>query len=262
MKWFFALNATSLHGQRDFWEPMMLAAVASAQHHTDLDPHLMWDGDEDPFLDTLRARGVTVIKHRVTFFDALEAHAPAQHVGWLSIASGAFLRTELPLLVEDAVILYTDCDVLFNGPFHAPMHPKVFACAPEFERGNPNEVNTGVMLMNLPALRSTLPEFQQFIRGHLNDFRTFDQDAYRQFYAGQAELLPDTFNWKPYWGVNEDATIVHFHGPKPAWAKRTLAQEDDNNVPIFTELFGRDVPSYVHYVDRWTSMARAAGGQV
>ena len=28
-------------------------------------------------------------------------------------------------------------------------------------------------------------------------------------------MLPPRFNWKPYWGMDKDAVIVHFHGPKP-----------------------------------------------
>jgi hypothetical protein len=28
-------------------------------------------------------------------------------------------------------------------------------------------------------------------------------------------VLPDRFNWKAYWGANPEATILHWHGPKP-----------------------------------------------
>ncbi len=262
MKWFFALNSTSLQAQRGFWEPMILAAVTSAQEHTDLEPHFLWDGDEDPLLEDLRSRGVVVVRHRVTFYDALVEHAETTHPGWLSIASGAFMRTELPLVVDDQLVLYTDCDVLFTGPFEAPLTPTYFACAPEFEHGNTRDFNTGVMIMNLPALRATLPDFQAYIRTHLADFKTFDQDAYRLFYGEKADPLPDTFNWKPYWGVREDASIVHFHGPKPSWAKHLLANGDDNSVPMLSEIFHRDVPGYVYYVDRWVAAARAAGALV
>jgi hypothetical protein len=27
--------------------------------------------------------------------------------------------------------------------------------------------------------------------------------------------LPLELNWKTYWGLNRDAAILHFHGPKP-----------------------------------------------
>ena len=50
MKWFFAVNDVSLQLERDFWQSMILAAVRSARQHTNLAPHLLFDGDDDPFL--------------------------------------------------------------------------------------------------------------------------------------------------------------------------------------------------------------------
>ena len=44
---------------------------------------------------------------------------------------------------------------------------------------------------------------------------SFDQHAYREHYRGRWDQLPVEMNWKPYWGRNAAAQIVHFHGPKP-----------------------------------------------
>ena len=30
------------------------------------------------------------------------------------------------------------------------------------------------------------------------------------------ELLPIEYNWKPYWGINDKAKLIHFHGMKPS----------------------------------------------
>jgi hypothetical protein len=28
-------------------------------------------------------------------------------------------------------------------------------------------------------------------------------------------MIPKIWNWRPYWGINPDVAILHFHGPKP-----------------------------------------------
>jgi hypothetical protein len=33
-------------------------------------------------------------------------------------------------------------------------------------------------------------------------------------HGGWKPLRPE-LNWKPYWGINPAAKIIHFHGPKP-----------------------------------------------
>ena len=99
MKWFFAVNGVSLQLQRDFWQSMILAAVRSARQHTDLAPHLLFDGDDDPFLAVLERLGVTIVRHRVSFYDALERHDGGSD--YLKVASATFLRTEIPAIEDD-----------------------------------------------------------------------------------------------------------------------------------------------------------------
>ena len=53
-------------------------------------------------------------------------------------------------------ILYTDCDIFFRSEVaadFAEIDCKYFAVAPEFDREDYRAMNTGAMLMNLPALR-------------------------------------------------------------------------------------------------------------
>ena len=43
-----------------------------------------------------------------------------------------------------------------------------------------------------------------------------DQGAYNGHYQGRFDVhLYARWNWKPYWGHNRAAALVHFHGPKP-----------------------------------------------
>jgi hypothetical protein len=259
MKWYFALNEASLQGSRTLWEPMITAAVRSAKAHTSLRPYMIYDGGEDPFIDTLQSWGVTIVRHRVSFYDALASH-PWNDPIHLKISSGAFLRTEIPLVeTEDEYVLYTDCDVLFlKRPEVDTVRPKVFACAPEFDKQDMTRFNTGVMVMNVPKLKADLPKFVTFIRGHLADFGTFDQDAYRQFYGERVQRLPLELNWKPYWGECADAQIVHFHGPKPTWALHLLSHPDDMLAPQLNDIFHWSVPGYEHYVPKWMTAAGEA----
>jgi hypothetical protein len=259
VKWYFALSDISLEADRSLWEPMVLAAVRSCEQNTDLDPHFVFDGEDDPFVRQLERAGVTVVRHRVSFYDALAAHRPDDET-YLTIASGAFLRTEIPVLeVEDQYVLYTDCDVIFTGSVDelAECRPAYFACAPEFEDQSSEEFNSGVMVMNLPALRSELEAFRHHIVTHLGDIDgSFDQPAFRSYYRGRSDELPMAYNWRPFWGVMPEARIVHFHGPKPRDVLGMLLDPDFvPRAPVLFDLFDRDRSSYRMYLSQWLDYA-------
>jgi len=66
-----------------------------------------------------------------------------------------------------------------------------------------------------------------------------DQAAFRHCYKSVVSPLPETMNWKPYWGERQDAAIVHFHGPKPSHI-RTLSQGYTEGVPdVIKELYAK-----------------------
>ena len=84
--------------------------------------------------------------------------------------------------------------------------------------------NAGVMLINVPWMRRTYDEFVAWAfsdanaaRGlHFGPYGPGDQGAYNEFYSGKFVVHRwPLFNWKPYWGFNARAKLVHFHGPKP-----------------------------------------------
>ncbi len=210
MKWYFASNNLSPD-----YIYMIKAAVRSALKNTTLEPHFIYDGTPDALTEWLERKGVQVIYHRVSFYDQLEGFYPPER---LKMASGAFLRCDIPLLeTTEDLVLYTDCDVLFLKEIDLEKLPRPtqLACAPETRKTDWSILNTGIMLMNLPALRKTHAEFKVFIEENLPTLDTFDQTAYNLFYTGQNTPLPLEWNWKPYWGQNPDAKIIHFHGPKP-----------------------------------------------
>jgi len=246
MKWFFAVNRAS-PGFPLFAELIAVAVRSARQHAPALDPHLIYDGPDDPLLERLRSAGVVVHRLRSFLFDALTEIAERTDCPQaLQIGAGAFLRLEIPALAAregwaDEFVLYTDCDVMFLAdplPELRGSTPEFFAVAPE-RAGDPLNMNSGVMLMHLPGLRTRDDAFRAHARKHLEHFThlTWDQEAYRTFYSTRLlpglEVdrrilrytrplrrkrwgdLPLTLNWRPYWGPNPQASIIHFHGLKP-----------------------------------------------
>src|SRR5580704_16037129 len=143
MSWYFALSESSIERDEHDWRGLIRVAVTSAYRNTRLRPTLVYDGQPGEFTAELANAGVRIIYHRVSFFDDLARHADA--IGqpwWLSIASGAFLRTEIPLLHSGTdAVLYTDCDVMFTkDPGNLDCGRAPFAVVPEqTQRGHGHE---------------------------------------------------------------------------------------------------------------------------
>lgn len=264
MKWFFALSERSWdHHDHDF-RALVRSAVQSAARNTRLKPHLIFDGDEGPFTQEMRDMGVTVIRHRLSFYDRLEAAQRAQRPDWhpyMFVASGAMLRLDIPILeTEEDFVLYTDCDVLFlQDPALDTLRPEIFAVAPERQQASHADMNSGVMVMNLPRLRQDLPRLIDFICTHFATINGFDQEAYRVFYKGAWSGLPLQYNWKPYWGINPDAKILHFHGPKPAAVRKLVADPAYPAPDVWRQLFNSDADAYRHYLGLWDEFQNGAG---
>ena len=251
MKWYFALNAASLErGPLYGW--CVDVAVLSALQHTSLNPHLLFDGEPCAFTDRLERLGVTVVFHRSSLFDAINLARPGD-IGWQTIAQGAFLRIDIPQLDRDGgFVLYTDCDVMFQRePVLAGIEPRYFAVAPEFVIGDYETMNSGVMVINLAGMRSIAEEFDGFLRSGLADFAAYDQGALREFFKGKYDHLPERLNWKPYWGSNRDAEIIHFHGPKPPHARHMLEGDLDSLPPVLVDLFSSNIQNYAALDQVW-----------
>jgi hypothetical protein len=257
-KWYFSLSEASINRKDHGWRALTRVAVTSALSNTSLHPCMLYDGEEGEFTAEIRAMGATVITHRVSFHDHLAQAAPARTADYLGIARGAFLRVEIPLIErEDDFVLFTDCDVMFLADPRIEAAPALFAAAPQAtQTAYDIDMNTGVMVMNVPALRATLPHFIAFIIKHLPDgWPGFDQENYRRFYKGQWDKLDNTFNWKPYWGRNPSATIVHWHGPKPQIVRRLLHDGTLETHAVWRALFERDIDGYREFLRIWDTFA-------
>src|SRR5882724_2005018 len=118
MHWFFALTEDSTAFRQ--YAEMIMVAVHTARKATSLEPHCIYDGNENDFTAWLAKRDVRIIPHRSFVREALEELGREKQNPHLAAAlSGAFSRIELPEIVEreggSDRVLYTDCDVMFLG---------------------------------------------------------------------------------------------------------------------------------------------------
>lgn len=214
MKWYFGLNEG---GTRLDLGDLAKLAVTSARRFTNLRPHMLYHGNRNAFTAWMEREGVTVIDVRLSYEAAMKK---AIRAGWYPAPlEGHWLRTEIcNIECEDEYVLYTDIDVVFLKPVDlTAMRPRFFACAPEFDKDNWNYFNSGVMVMNIPALRADYLRLRGNIEERFRDPANGafnDQPVYNTLYQGLWDRLDPIYNWKPYWSFNSDAAIFHFHGPK------------------------------------------------
>lgn len=264
MQWFLALTEGCVGFPN--YSKLVKVAVHTALKHTSLQPHFLYDGRENDLTRWLRDRAVPIIPCESFLAREIAALDCGEHGPNIRAAlRGILLRIELPQLgvrlgLDDRV-LYTDCDVMFRAeivPELAANDCRYFAVAPEFEPDDYRQMNTGVMWMNLPALREVDAEFRAFVRENLPRLQSvaWDQGAYREFFSLPNEqfqwdrLLPE-LNWKAYWGENTAAKIIHFHGPKP-YQRPHLDSH-------FAELKPLARGAYDRYTDEWLALLDEAG---
>jgi hypothetical protein len=215
MYWFCGVNDYS-----QMHKTLYLAALISAKKNTSLKPILLYDGNDEDFCNKVELFGSNIVKH-VTSFSNKENFIK-KNVNWKGTACGAFLRIDIPLIcdklnIKDPTVLYTDTDVIFLKDVVSDLQtytPEYFAICPQFIKTNYEEFNSGVMLLNVKTMLETYNEFSNFMESKDYDFSAFDQGAFWDFYKDKSEKLPLEFNHKPYWGIDDNAKIIHYHGPK------------------------------------------------
>jgi lipopolysaccharide biosynthesis glycosyltransferase len=215
MYWFCGVNDnSSMH------KDMYITSLKSAVKNTTLTPILLYDGTDDIFRHTVETYNGRIINHRTLLFD--KHNFKNKQDGWKNIACGAFLRIDIPIIckqlsIEDNTVLYTDTDVIFLQDVVSELNtynPFYFAICPEFDKKDYTSFNSGVMLINVRSMYDTYTNLTTFMEEKKYDFPAFDQGALQIFYKNKIDRLPLYFNHKPYWGIDNAAKIIHYHGPK------------------------------------------------
>jgi lipopolysaccharide biosynthesis glycosyltransferase len=242
---------------------MIKVAVISARENTSFEPLCIFDGESKPdTISWLEKQRVPVIRAQVPFraelFSEVTIEANKGTPYRPEQASGAFLRIISPHFVDDEHFLYTDCDVMFANELSGVIClPKYFAASEERQNDGsfsvPADVfNSGVMLINSAGFNAREDAIVSFIRN--NNFydrenSSYDQSMLNLIFKGEWDRLAPECNWRPFQGINDRASIVHFHGPKP---HRIAAILDGKAEPYEREkisgLVFEQRDSYAHYL--------------
>ena len=96
-------------------------------------------------------------------------------------------------------VLYTDVDTIFMGDMNACSlpAPRILAAAGEVTMLTP--ANAGVLHINLTAWQELHGDLMRFAGLHNWTFPNADQEWLFSFFGDRVSVLPDTYNWKPYW---------------------------------------------------------------
>jgi lipopolysaccharide biosynthesis glycosyltransferase len=256
-RWYFAINDAGI----PHFDRCIRVALKSAKANTRLEPICIYSGNGAPFIDEIRRMGATVIRHKSSLADAIANTENAN--GWhKNIATGANLRLDIPIIEKkDPFVLYTDCDVMFLKHPKVDEAPEYFAAAPEHDKTNWSFANTGVMVINVENMRRDHSALIDFAAPRLNTFGplgkgTYDQGILNAYYARRWSRLPLEMNWKPYWGINPNASIIHYHGPKPQFVE--AIHEGRDVPPVYRSLHARDPNAYRTLLDQFLAIEQSS----
>ena len=256
--WYFCLNENTINRPQHDWKNMIRVAVKSAKKHTHLVPHFIYDGCPSEFTEELESLGVNIIYHRSVLYDNLYRKFK-DNESLLNIGSGAFLRFDIPLYCNDPFAIYTDCDVIFNDEFDSNddilSQIIFFMGAPQFQINDyQNDLNSGVLIFNIENMKKCYFPLIDYCRNHINaECQDWDQYVYRTFFYNKYQYLNTNYNWKPYWGINEDASLIHWHGPKPSAIEERIETDTPFENENWEKLYQLGKDSYQHYLDLYRS---------
>lgn len=231
MKCYFACNSGVSNSQ--VYRDLLEVTLKTARKNTTLDLYCLYDGTpDDPACKIMRDYRVHVVFHRITFEkELLELYTPAymqQRLGRVEEIEGVigtFTRMDVPLIEEDEdFVLFCDVDVMFLQDIRQEElpQPQYCAAAPEIRkdfdvswRGH-RFFNAGVMYLNVSGMRKKRDAFLSMLRRkEPSKIECFDQGYLNHLCEKDFDELDLEYNWKPYWGINRDAKIIHMHSAKP-----------------------------------------------
>lgn len=249
-KCYFSINESGIKSNMD----LLKVAIYSCAEHAKLQPVLLYTGDAVPELDQLKALGAQIIHHTVTFEDDLAYGYGSNYKKFV----GHWLRVDIPLVEHsDDYVIYADCDILFRHSPNIGALPYYISAAPEFSKNNWSYFNSGSMIINIENMRRIHPEFVKNIKNRLrNNFKTppHDQGSFNEFFGDKFDRLPLEMNWKPYWEENPNASMIHFHGLKPAVAIRAQTIPDYQMTDNIRRLWEKNKRAYVDYTAEYTKI--------
>lgn len=262
MKCYICLT-DSIATRKDYFD-LLKVTLISARKNTSLRLVCLYDGKiNDPVYNLLKEYEVEIIIHQLPYKQELMDIYPRE---WMlqnlgkeieyNRIFGTFMRMEIPVVEkEEEYVLYSDIDVIFNADIllEELPHPTYLAAAPEYERNveNMEYFNAGILVMNIQGMKIKYEEFIRKMRNReRNVSNLFDQGYLNDLCFKDMELLPIEYNWKPYWGINDKAKLIHFHGMKPSSNLNEAGFITDSS--FFRIVFESNKDGYAGYVYYFT----------
>jgi len=256
MKLYFTFN-NDIEGNTVYID-MLKACLISAKKNTTLQLNAIYDGnDSDRLYNILIDNGVNVIRHSLSFYDKLnnfydDTYKKLTNMENMKLKQAAcnFMKFEIPLFEKDEdLVLYSDIDVLFlKNPELTGFYTKTLAAAPEFDQNYDHikgykYFNAGIMLLNVKELAKRRELLLDMLDKKQRPYQEcWDQGFFNELYKHDFDILSNEYNWKPYWGINENTKIVHLHG----WLK-PQSFDGKKNIGSLLIRFPHAPEGYIYY---------------
>lgn len=257
MKVYFGANETVLLKNKKKYFEHMAVAIYSCKKNTKLDPYILYDGPMDEIV-YFKELGSTIIEHELSFKKDLKRKCDKFNIDF-GVASGAFLRIDIPLLEKnDEFIIYADLDVMFmRDPVLQSLRPTYLAATSEMQFDISTRFNSGVMIINVKNFGNVHDEFIHFILNQTPTYDPYDEGPLNDFFSGKWDPMDQSYNWKPYWGYNHYAPIVHWHGVKYGAAIRNQANEFiDYDGTLHRKIYEKNPEGYTRYITHFQNFLK------
>lgn len=266
MKCYFCLTAPD--NANLVYANLFELSLSSALYNTNLTISILYDGDRNhkcykiiEKYQSLFSDRINIINHKFSHKKYLPTVYPKNYFEKMHFTpisydklAGTFMRLDIPFLEkEEDYVFYTDIDVYFqsNVSLEVLKLPKYLSAAPEFNKNIKNEkyFNAGVLLLNVKNMQEKCNKiFCDLSKGIPNKTGMYDQGFLNQYCFDDFDILPNEYNWKPYWGINHKAKIVHYHGMKPGGTyKNSGFAMNEKLLYEMTNLYPDSVSGLIYY---------------
>ena len=257
-----------LADNKDYVDHLKVAILSARKNAPSLVPVIVFTGGMNgnaALVSWIESHGGYVMHHTISFVKDLKVLSSDPEYRYSQNLWGSWLRVDIVAIMSRVQkmmtklarsghqvptyskenILWTDPDVIFEGPINSCTLPRplILSIGPEVGMGTAS--NYGVIYYNVAGFSALSMDMLQWAKERKFHFE-HDQDLMLQYIGSRVNNLPDAYNWKIYWGNTTSARgppypgseikILHFHGPKLKLAtcffKELRALEHPNAVRI------------------------------
>ena len=256
-----------LHGENVEYIELAKVFVKTFKFYNDsTNLHCVYDTAPKSIIEWLKTENVKVYQWTVPYlYEIQKKYSGKKNIDFVR---GTYLTVEIAKVVRHynvniEFLLYVDIDTYWRKPIELNnITPALFASSTDWHIDNWETFSTGVMVLNV---ENYLKKYDDFITYIIKNNFNFEfvglgpcvQGAWNSFFHEAHEKLPQVYDWKPWWGFNNDAKIVHFSGPKPKYAQKILIEEninkddEDEYWKIYKFVVNQSPIGYQKFINEW-----------